>query len=136
MNVSRTKITHRGQKKNHHRPDYIRSSYQIISQHLWKLTTKHSTLDQFTFKQHCNPSQNNSQKSNHYSKYYRVVHYFYLKHIHFFVFVFLAGFDFTVAFFLGLAFAWAFSLLVALALAFAFGSGSLAPVSRASSFVL
>ena len=54
----------------------------------------------------------------------------------FVVFVFLAGFDFTVAFFLGLAFAWAFSLLVALALAFAFGSGSLAPVSRASSFVL
>ena len=53
-----------------------------------------------------------------------------------FVFVLLAGVDFNVAFFLGLNFAWAFPLLVALALAFAFGSGSLAPDSRASSFVL
>jgi hypothetical protein len=52
-----------------------------------------------------------------------------------FVFVLFAGVDFNVAFFLGLNFAWAFPLLVALALAFAFGSGSLAPDSRASSFV-
>ena len=51
------------------------------------------------------------------------------------VFVLLAGVDSNVAFFLGLNFAWAFPLLVALALAFAFGSGSLAPDSRASSFV-
>ena len=53
-----------------------------------------------------------------------------------FIFVLLAGVDFNVAFFLGLNFARAFPLLVALALAFAFGSGSLAPDSRASSFVL